>query len=154
MKTCPVCGARCFDDMAVCYGCLHDFSRAMRRGDRVSCKAVRGEPCFDDALDVEEADEPARPVRLAADASASAAKERIEFDPPWFAASPHDGRSGETPLVGGVEPMEMAVPMVTVVRREDALPNVAGRFDANSMAESSSFVLSVPKGGRVLLCAR
>ena len=27
MKECPVCGARCFDDMEVCYGCLHDFSR-------------------------------------------------------------------------------------------------------------------------------
>lgn len=27
MKTCPVCGARCFDDMEVCYGCLHDFTR-------------------------------------------------------------------------------------------------------------------------------
>ncbi len=28
MKTCPVCKARCFDDMPVCYGCLHDFERA------------------------------------------------------------------------------------------------------------------------------
>lgn len=27
MKTCPVCGAHCFDDMEVCYGCLHDFMR-------------------------------------------------------------------------------------------------------------------------------
>lgn len=27
MKECPVCVARCFDDMEVCYGCLHDFSR-------------------------------------------------------------------------------------------------------------------------------
>ena len=25
MKTCPVCRARCFDDMEVCYGCLHRF---------------------------------------------------------------------------------------------------------------------------------
>lgn len=25
MKTCPVCHARCFDDMEVCYGCLHRF---------------------------------------------------------------------------------------------------------------------------------
>lgn len=25
MKTCPVCKARCFDDMEVCYGCLHRF---------------------------------------------------------------------------------------------------------------------------------
>lgn len=27
MKVCPVCGSRCFDDMEVCYGCLHDFTR-------------------------------------------------------------------------------------------------------------------------------
>lgn len=27
MKTCPVCKANCFDDMDVCFGCLHDFSR-------------------------------------------------------------------------------------------------------------------------------
>lgn len=26
MKTCPVCSARCFDDMEVCYGCLHTFA--------------------------------------------------------------------------------------------------------------------------------
>lgn len=26
MKTCPVCGARAFDDAAVCYGCLHRFA--------------------------------------------------------------------------------------------------------------------------------
>lgn len=27
LKECPVCHARCFDDMDVCYGCLHSFSR-------------------------------------------------------------------------------------------------------------------------------
>lgn len=26
MKICPVCSARCFDDMDVCYGCLHTFT--------------------------------------------------------------------------------------------------------------------------------
>jgi hypothetical protein len=25
MKTCPVCNARCFDDMNICYGCLYRF---------------------------------------------------------------------------------------------------------------------------------
>ncbi len=25
MKTCPVCNAKAFDDMDVCYGCLHRF---------------------------------------------------------------------------------------------------------------------------------
>ena len=26
MKECPICHASCFDDMDVCYGCLHDFT--------------------------------------------------------------------------------------------------------------------------------
>ena len=25
MKTCPTCKARCFDDMEICYGCMHRF---------------------------------------------------------------------------------------------------------------------------------
>ena len=25
VKTCPVCGARCFSDMDICYNCLHSF---------------------------------------------------------------------------------------------------------------------------------
>lgn len=27
LKECPVCHARCFEDMDVCYGCLHSFAR-------------------------------------------------------------------------------------------------------------------------------
>lgn len=27
LKECPVCHARCFEDMEVCYGCLHSFVR-------------------------------------------------------------------------------------------------------------------------------
>lgn len=27
LKTCPQCGAKMFDDMDICYGCLYDFSR-------------------------------------------------------------------------------------------------------------------------------
>lgn len=26
MKVCPVCNSRCFDDMKVCYGCMHEFA--------------------------------------------------------------------------------------------------------------------------------
>ncbi|MEG0477097.1 MAG: hypothetical protein RR572_05460 [Raoultibacter sp.] len=28
MKTCPICKARCFDDMEICYGCMHQFEVA------------------------------------------------------------------------------------------------------------------------------
>ena len=31
MKICPVCSARCFDDMEVCYGCLHTFADGQSR---------------------------------------------------------------------------------------------------------------------------
>lgn len=27
MKVCSVCSARCFDDMEVCYGCMHRFGK-------------------------------------------------------------------------------------------------------------------------------
>ena len=27
MKTCPICKARCFDDMEICYGCMHPFGQ-------------------------------------------------------------------------------------------------------------------------------
>lgn len=29
MKNCPVCEARCFDDMEICYGCLHRFGEEL-----------------------------------------------------------------------------------------------------------------------------
>lgn len=31
LKECPVCHARCFEDMDVCYGCLHSFERGPSR---------------------------------------------------------------------------------------------------------------------------
>lgn len=40
MKVCPVCGSRCFDDMDVCYGCLHDF---LREGSSPACQAVESD---------------------------------------------------------------------------------------------------------------
>ena len=32
MKECPVCGAACFEDMEVCYGCLHSFEEGAQKG--------------------------------------------------------------------------------------------------------------------------
>ncbi len=36
MKTCPVCQAQCFDDMDICYGCMHrfDYSVASPAGEQ------------------------------------------------------------------------------------------------------------------------
>lgn len=31
MKVCPVCKSRCFDDMDICYGCMHKFKNRETR---------------------------------------------------------------------------------------------------------------------------
>lgn len=36
MKTCPVCKARCFDDMEVCFGCMHRFKDGVQEGESAS----------------------------------------------------------------------------------------------------------------------
>lgn len=33
MKVCPVCKSRCFDDMDVCYGCMHKFTNNKQHKD-------------------------------------------------------------------------------------------------------------------------
>lgn len=40
MKTCPVCRAVCFDDMEVCYGCLHRFAKDEGQTAPLSCEGV------------------------------------------------------------------------------------------------------------------
>ena len=50
MKVCPTCQSRCFDDMAVCYGCLHRFTeKSVEDG-------LREQPSIDteDFIDVDE----------------------------------------------------------------------------------------------------
>ncbi len=46
MKECPVCKARCFADMSVCYNCLHSFGspgqQAASRGDDKAVEDVLG----------------------------------------------------------------------------------------------------------------
>lgn len=44
MKTCPVCGARAFDDAEVCYGCLYRFSDEAPT--RATEKTTNGLPSF------------------------------------------------------------------------------------------------------------
>lgn len=40
MKTCPICGARAFDDAAVCYGCLYRFTEGEQQGDGLRSASV------------------------------------------------------------------------------------------------------------------
>ncbi|ANE21975.1 hypothetical protein AAY81_01015 [Denitrobacterium detoxificans] len=42
MKTCPVCQATCFDDMDVCYGCMHRFPTASLGKENPSSKKAAG----------------------------------------------------------------------------------------------------------------
>ena len=52
VKTCPVCGARCFSDMDTCYNCLHSFvhveakpeGASLRRNGRFTTSAYDSEP--------------------------------------------------------------------------------------------------------------
>ena len=37
MKTCPICSATCFDDMEICFECLHDFSAGIVDVSEVEC---------------------------------------------------------------------------------------------------------------------
>ena len=39
MKICPVCHGRCFDDMELCYGCLHRFDREPPENDATPSSA-------------------------------------------------------------------------------------------------------------------
>lgn len=44
MKTCPVCQATCFDDMDVCYGCMHRFPAvSLDKKEPPSGKAAKSE---------------------------------------------------------------------------------------------------------------
>ena len=38
VKTCPVCGARCFSDMDTCYNCLHSFVHAEAKPEGASLR--------------------------------------------------------------------------------------------------------------------
>jgi len=40
VKTCPVCGARCFSDMDTCYSCLHSFVHPLASRDEISLKEL------------------------------------------------------------------------------------------------------------------
>ena len=51
MKTCPICKARCFDDMETCYGCMHRFADDEAVADELgqSMGPVHDVPAHDDA---------------------------------------------------------------------------------------------------------
>lgn len=143
MKTCPVCKARCFDDMAVCYGCLHDFSRQVPSDAHgvCSCDERRPSAGFGDSSAASAAE--------AADASCGFAHAFEPVDPPWF--SPCDpfpsrdlGEQGYTAY--------MPIPMVTVVRREGG--GECRFLEKGEKGSPVSLELSIPAGGRILLCAR
>ena len=48
MRKCPICGARLFDDMAVCYGCLHRFDEVTNPSSDSGETAVLPRPADDD----------------------------------------------------------------------------------------------------------
>lgn len=42
VKTCPVCGARCFSDMDTCYSCLHSFVHDEAEPEGLTCVEMDG----------------------------------------------------------------------------------------------------------------
>lgn len=56
MKTCPVCGGKLFEDMDVCYGCLHSFlDEASKDGSNRNPRGSRDASCCN-PLDSEDMD--------------------------------------------------------------------------------------------------
>lgn len=101
MKTCPVCAATCFDDMDVCFGCMHRFGG-------------------DGTVNVAEQNAQARTVPLGGDASGAPSAPGQAL-----AAAP---ASQSAPLVVESDSTSVSVPMVA---RVDARPVVraAGQPD-------------------------
>ena len=71
MKTCPVCKARCFDDMDTCFGCLQDFRRKGASGP-LHAKPPAWESSLEDDLEPEEAVMPGRKRAVGAAQEAAA----------------------------------------------------------------------------------
>lgn len=138
MKTCPVCGARCFDDMAVCYGCLHDFSRPALAENDDAADALQGVSRFGEALeddcDIDDADE----GRLEPVPAAAAG------DAPSPCVSCSCGEGGQTAF--------MPVPMVTVVARGKASASTPEPTFAASDG-AAVFEIRIPHGSSVVLRA-
>ena len=69
MKTCTVCNATCFDDMEVCYGCLHrfganenvDYSPQYAEGDDVP---MQRQIALDDLARIAIDTDPAQPTTI------------------------------------------------------------------------------------------
>lgn len=131
MKTCPVCKSLCFDDMPVCYGCMHDFER--------------------DVLD-----EPEEAVEPAASRMAVPAKESNRHEAPGIAVSSRVasgdgsartrsfGASGSVaPADTGMRPiMSLPIPMLTSTfacgQRPDTTANLAARTQGAASQRSDN----------------
>lgn len=156
MKKCPVCGANCFDDMEVCYGCMHDFTRALlaHADDAAAFGSVHAEPLFDEEADLASIDEaPQRRFEAPRQEQGAFCKE-----PVWFSPSRAPRMPGFSPAAAfAPEAESMPIPMVTVVRR-DAPQEQEALADASSFEvaapDASDFVVRVPAGARVLLYAQ
>lgn len=122
MKTCPICKARCFDDMEICYGCMHRFEEAPEdRGapleDVVGYDEVPFRP---DARHAAEDESPASSKRTRARKGAAPAYDEAGGYPyePDLPGTSSDGRSRkaggaahERPFAGMLHFQPMAGPL-------------------------------------------
>ncbi|MDO4590110.1 MAG: hypothetical protein Q4B35_01765 [Slackia sp.] len=169
MKVCPVCSARCFDDMSVCYGCLHDFSREPEESPACVLDSAAvptcGDPCIeDDAASIgfdESIDPDEPPDRM----TVQKAPSRVSDDPPWFdlpcpfaddvredSLDSRECSKADCSFEGqgrSAAPESMAIPMLTVVRSPRANARVSSDVDGGQ----ASFVVRIPAGTRLVVQA-
>lgn len=136
MKTCPVCKARCFDDMEVCFGCLHHFDandEAGQHGPRSQVTQVLGE-IFGDENEPDAPKERLSGERHEAAADASTATSMMPAASGAGSASDFDRLEQEIPLVVARRKVDSAkddkgespIPKAENVKAE----NVGKRFHA------------------------
>lgn len=108
MKECPVCKARCFADMPVCYNCLHSFGfleqKSASQGTELTVGDATGGQCDDDdfAVDWQEA------------GGADADCRDMPFEQETHAVSPTEENRGDVSLAGATaiplgEPFDITV---------------------------------------------
>lgn len=124
MKTCPVCKARCFDDMEICYGCMHRFDEVAR--------------------------EPGSPGRAPDTARPGQGGEPARFS---FGADPEpSGRDAETARLGQISASSFPVHADSVragesgAARTVAYPRPAGGIDVPTIELAPGTIAATPLG--------
>ena len=122
LKTCPRCGAKLFEDMDVCYGCLYDFNR-----DAASRLADVDKSLAELVGGLDEPEELATPAKLAiSETQASLSATAAEARAGTFVAASIETNPGGQEEVESLEPVAVLSPPARLLVRGEGLEmNVA-----------------------------